>query len=156
VGISATDAEYIVPLDADDWIEPTYVGRCLEKMANGVGVVATQMVWPGGEIESPQPPFTVGRLVQRNLLFSCSMFKATAWDDAGGYSEDWHLWEDWDFWLRIVEQGWEIATVMEPLFHFGHRNLGEMPKHLTPAMRAEWTMNVKSAHAKRMMARVKA
>jgi len=120
VGIALTLCEFIVPLDADDWIEPTFVERCLDKMLEDdkVGVVATGLKWPDGREQWPREPFTREAFLTGNRLFTCSMLRRQCWLDVGGYDTDRRLFEDWLFWARIVEAGWKIATVPEALFHY--------------------------------------
>jgi glycosyltransferase involved in cell wall biosynthesis len=118
VGISAARSEFIVPLDADDRIEPNYVERCLERMEPGVGVVAPSLVWPDGRVAHALPPFTAERFLTGNLMFGCSMFRKTAWEQVSGYDEQRDLYEDWLLWGQIVAHGWRIAELREPLFHY--------------------------------------
>lgn len=118
VGITYTNSEFILPLDADDWVEPTMVERCLEKMSTRVGVAAPELIWPGGRVQKPIPPFTVEHFKTGNLLFTCSMFRRVAWEQVGGYDEYPFTYEDWEFWASIVKAGWQIEVVHEPLFHY--------------------------------------
>jgi glycosyltransferase involved in cell wall biosynthesis len=118
VGIAAASSEFIVPLDADDWIEPTYIERCLKKMTDGIGVVAPALRWPHGGVALTSPPFTIEHFLTGNLLFCCSMFRRQCWEQVGGYDESPDIYEDWDFWLRIVKAGWRIEPLNEPLFHY--------------------------------------
>jgi len=119
VGIRATTCDYIVPLDADDWIEENFVERCLPLMDDpATGVVATGLVWPSGRVQWPVPPFTPEAFLTGNRLFCCSLFRRQCFIDVGGYSTDSGIFEDWAFWARIVLAGWKIAMVREPLFHY--------------------------------------
>jgi autotransporter strand-loop-strand O-heptosyltransferase len=122
--------EYIVPLDADDWIDPSYIERCLEQMTEGVGVVSTQLRWPDDSIQIPDPPFTVERLLERNRLFSCSMIRLEALASVGWYDEHPQLFEDWLLWGVMVADGWQIGIVPEPLFHFTSRNCGDRDERM--------------------------
>src|SRR5690242_10180369 len=90
VGIAATTTDFIVPLDADDWIDMQYISRCLwgfRRRAPNLGVAAPALCWPGGHVQLTNPPFTVERFLEENLLFSCSMFRRQCWKDVGGYDE---------------------------------------------------------------------
>jgi autotransporter strand-loop-strand O-heptosyltransferase len=145
-GVENSLAEFIVPLDADDWIEPTYIERCLERMTDGVGVVATQLQWPDGGIQVPDPPFTVERLLERNRLFSCSMIRRAAFEAIEGYDEHPALFEDWDMWLRMVAAGWQIGVVDEPLFHFTSRNCGEFDERMSREQEREYADYMRTKH----------
>jgi autotransporter strand-loop-strand O-heptosyltransferase len=114
------EADFIVTLDADDWIEPSFIERSIEQM-QGKDIVATQMRLQNGDIWMPAPPFTIERFVDRNLIFTTSMFRMSLWGKLGGFCEDPECYEDWDFWLRAVLGGAAIGLVNEPLFnHMEH------------------------------------
>ena len=120
VGIQSTACEFIVPLDADDWIEHNYVERCLDVMLRdeSVGAVAPDLVWPDGRVQSTLPPFTVDRFLQGNLIFCCSMLRRKAWKEVGGYDESPAIFEDWLLWGSLAACGWKILPLREPLFHY--------------------------------------
>ena len=115
------DAEFIVPLDSDDWVELNYVERCLSVFRSDIkgdlGVVAPSLRWPNGRIQHAVPPFTVEEFLTGNRLFTCSMFRRRCWKEVGGYDEG-PTYEDWEFWLQIVKAGWRIEALREPLFHY--------------------------------------
>lgn len=118
VGIAATDCELILPLDADDWIEPTYLERTIPAMTDGIGVVATGLVWPGGRIQWPVEPITRETLLTGNRLFTCSLFRKQCWQEVGGYDTERRIYEDWLFFGAIAAHGWKFAVVREGLFHY--------------------------------------
>jgi autotransporter strand-loop-strand O-heptosyltransferase len=154
VGITSSNCDFIVPLDADDWIGPTYIERCLEKMNNReVAVVTTQLRWNDGRIQYPDAPFTIERLYWRNRLFSCSMLRRSVIEQIGGYvvaPPQGIVNEDWDLWLRVVENGYKIAVVDEPLFHFTSRGPGERDTRYSLAHEAKFHAELKRRHQERM------
>lgn len=119
VGIQHTDCEFIVPLDSDDWIEPTFIERCLERMKDeAVGVVATGLVWPDGRAQWPVEPMTARAFLTGNRLFCCSMFRRVCWEQIGGYPTDERMYEDWGLFGAIAARGWRFDVVREGLFHY--------------------------------------
>lgn len=45
------------------------------------------------------------------------MFRKSMWEKIGGYDESMRLgYEDWEFWLRAVKNGYRVTVVSEPLF----------------------------------------
>jgi len=148
IGIAATKAEFIVPLDADDWIEPGYIERCVKILAwGGIGVAAPALRWPDGQVQLAKPPFTVERFLEENLLFSCSMFRRQCWQDVGGYDEYRRTYEDWDFWLRILKAGWCIEALDEPLFHYCPRE-GSSSHRMKPGDHEEYVRYIREKHGK--------
>jgi len=119
-GIQQTRCEFIVPLDADDWIESNYIERCLDPLLadEQIGAVAPDLVWPDGRIQPTTPPFTLERFLRGNLMFCASMFRREAWESVGGYNEAEGIYEDWLFWGSLVAVGWKIVPLHESLFHY--------------------------------------
>jgi len=111
---------YILPLDADDWLEPEYLActvPVLDAATPRVGVVYTWIgltghhhgVWRTGG-------FTLQELLARCTIHVTSLFRRTLWEDVGGYDPAFvESCEDWDLWLGAVARGWEGACVPEVL-----------------------------------------
>jgi GT2 family glycosyltransferase len=49
-----------------------------------------------------------------------ALVRRDAWQQAGGFCEqrDWQRYEDWDFWLRVLERGWQGALLPEELLWY--------------------------------------
>ena len=60
------------------------------------------------------------RLLISNYIDACAIVRRSAWADLGGY--DAHMpimgFEDWDFWLRMVNGGWKLHYLPELSFHY--------------------------------------
>ena len=118
VGIRSCSAEFILPLDSDDWLAPTFVEKCLEKM-DAADVVTSAIRWThNGWVQWPAEPITLERFLRGNLWFSCSLFRRAAWEAVGGYVEGVLTYEDWEFWIRLCEAGYRFAVVREVLFNY--------------------------------------
>lgn len=121
VGFVAAKGDFILPLDADDWLEPTFV----EKL---VGLL----------VQRPELAFTFSYIRMRgegygvlhknynffeqlffNQLPYCLMLRKAAWQEAGGYDESMRKgYEDWEFNIRLGCLGFFGAVVPEPLFNY--------------------------------------
>jgi glycosyltransferase involved in cell wall biosynthesis len=121
VGIAAGSAPYVLPLDADDIVMPRMLERtvaALEADAR-VGFVTTNARF----FESERNSWSGGDPRRERLLYDCRMipagtlFRRSAWQQAGGFHEQPDLlgYEDWDFWLRLVELGWKGRLLPEVL-----------------------------------------
>jgi hypothetical protein len=54
-----------------------------------------------------------------NYIPYAAMFRRTLWDEAGGFSADLKKgYEDWDFWMTAVENGWKGFHLPRPLFWY--------------------------------------
>jgi len=125
---SVSSGQFILPLDADDWIEPTY----LEKTIYGgmtdrrAGIASTQMVYHGqkeGQIVGIREE-TYETELRANRITVASLIRREALEQAGPWDINLKGWEDWDMWLRILKNGWKHAAINEPLFHYRLHNTG--------------------------------
>lgn len=121
-GIREARGKYILPLDADDLISPILIEKeykILEERSD-VGFVThwTQAFGTENYIWSV-PPFNTKKLLEENIVCVTSLFRKKAWLDAGGYNEQMNEgFEDWDFWISLVESGWTGYTLQEILFYY--------------------------------------
>jgi glycosyltransferase involved in cell wall biosynthesis len=119
-GIAATSAPAVLCLDADDMVAPTFLARTLAALEGDAqaGFVSCDVQFFGDEHNrwSGGDP-TAARLRWDCRLVSASLFRREAWRAAGGFAERAAMpsYEDWDFWLRLVERGWGAVRVPEPL-----------------------------------------
>lgn len=115
-GIRAAKGEYIVPLDADDALDPTFVEETLALMPSiartGLKTIEDTMV-----ILTPSPHTSKEDFKVNNQIFVTSMYPKWAWEKVGGYDEEMRAFEDWDFWIRMIEH-LEIKTIEKPLFMY--------------------------------------
>lgn len=124
--ITEARGRYILPLDADDCIAPSYVEKAVALLdaSEDVGIVYCKALKFGAE-NGPWnlPAYTLRELVIDNIIFVTSLFRRDDWEHVGGFSESLRLGvEDYDFWVKIVALGREVRQLDEPLFHYrvGH------------------------------------
>ncbi len=121
VAITQAQGEYILPLDADDKIAPTYIEKALAVFIADpqVGIVYCRAQFFGGrEGEWPLPEFAFPDILLGNTIFNCSLFRRSDWQNVGGYNPNmvWG-WEDYDLWLSLLEAGVRVWRIPEVL-HF--------------------------------------
>jgi glycosyltransferase involved in cell wall biosynthesis len=121
-GIRNAKGKYILPLDADDKIAPTYIEKAVEVIENNknIGIVyclAETFGYKKGSWYIPE--FTQKRMLLRNLIFCSALFKKQDWESVGGYNTKMiRSWEDWDFWLSLISIGCEVYRIPEVLFYY--------------------------------------
>jgi|HigsolmetaAR202D_1030399.scaffolds.fasta_scaffold00032_45 glycosyltransferase involved in cell wall biosynthesis len=132
-GIAATQAEYILTLDADDMLEPLFLERTAAVLDQRpeIGFVTTNVrfcgleegTWSGGD---PTPE----RLIYDCRMVVTTLFRRLAWQQVKGFSQDrsFVTYEDWDFWLRLVDYGWRGQLVPEVLSRYRVSNTGRLSK----------------------------
>jgi cellulose synthase/poly-beta-1,6-N-acetylglucosamine synthase-like glycosyltransferase len=61
--------------------------------------------------------FNTYRILFANYLPVCSMYRRTAWEDVGGYTEAMKGFEDWEFWIKLVEKDYTFRKINEVLYY---------------------------------------
>lgn len=129
-GIEKARGKYILPLDSDDIILPTMVEKCVDAFEKNtaLSVVRTDIALFGkkkGTIAFA--PYSFDVLLNRNLMVATSMFKKEDWERVGGYETALSTcFEDWEFWINILKEGGELATIREALFKYRIRKRSMM------------------------------
>lgn len=120
--------QYLVFLDADDWIQPSFVARLHKEIveASSAGpdqgrnishaycqerlVGMAQGLWA-------VPEWDFARLIVTNLHPVTALVRREHFEAAGGFDATMTKgYEDWDLWLKFAERGWRGVRVREPLF----------------------------------------
>lgn len=135
-GASEAKGDFLVFLDADDVLEPTYLARCWDALRTAPPNVAyayTQMRH-FGQCESlyESAPFSKQRVLEGNLVHVSALLRRGAFEGAGGFDESAKLGlEDADLWVRLLERGQIGVFVEEPLLRY--RQHGQSRNRLSPA-----------------------
>ncbi|WP_220039943.1 glycosyltransferase family 2 protein [Nonomuraea aridisoli] len=130
-GIAAAAGRYILPLDADDVIAPTMLEKTTAVLdaEPDIAIASTDLfIFTDAEDLPPQvlplPPYTKELLLQRLIMFYCSLYRREAWEVVGGYNESMRAGEDWDFWIGCAERGFDAYHIPEPLFGARNKDTG--------------------------------
>jgi glycosyltransferase involved in cell wall biosynthesis len=116
--------EYLVFLDADDWIEPAFVSRLAAPLAQPPGgpddashaYCQERLVGLGTGIWEV-PEWDPLLLMATNLHPVTALIRRDRFEAVGGFDESMTGgYEDWDLWLKFAERGWRGLRVPEPLF----------------------------------------
>lgn len=121
-GIAAAQGEYILPLDADDTIDPSYIARAVSILEENteIGIVYCQASFFGKKTGRwLLPPYSLKEMLIGNIIFASALFRKVDWEKVGGYNPNMKYGlEDYDFWLSLLENGAEIYQIQEVLFHY--------------------------------------
>ena len=120
--VSLAKGEFILPLDADDTIEPTYIGKAVEqfRLHPEAEVVYCKWRFFGVTTDAPELAYTTYRnLLVNNSIFATAMFRRSRFLAIGGYDEDMHLgFEDWEMWMRLLDDSSVVIQIPEHLFNY--------------------------------------
>lgn len=123
--IRTAKGKYILPLDADDKIAPTYVAKAVALMEQNenCGIVRCYTQTFGDENWKAELSYDFEKMLATNLLVATSMFRKQDWERVGGYKTSMKYgYEDYDFWLSIIEMGRDVLTIPEILFFYRKLN----------------------------------
>ena len=145
-GIALADGPYILPLDSDDTIGPTYAQQAAEVLDSrpDVGIVGGDIELFGLASGRITPTFDgVEGMLFENRLYTCSVTRRKDWEAVGGYPEHVPFAEDWIYWLRILSLGRDVHLLEDTVWRYRQR-----PGQMTRSMnRYTWTRAV--VHAMR-------
>jgi glycosyltransferase involved in cell wall biosynthesis len=126
-GIAATEASYILPLDADDFLHPMALGEMVVALDGGADIVATGRVNFGACVDLIDAQVALPSILPlTNQLGYCSMFRRVCWQEVGGYPDNYPKqgMEDWEFWLSCMEGGFKFAAIPKVLWYYRVRTEG--------------------------------
>lgn len=122
LGIQEATGKYILPVDSDDRIAPTYIEKAITVLENNknIGVVYCYAELFGEQTGKwDLPDYKFEHMLLDNIVFVTSMFRKEDWEQVGGFKTNMeHGMEDYDFWLSILELGREIYQIPETLFYY--------------------------------------
>ena len=116
-GIAASAGRYILPLDADDLIEPLMLAHgvsVLEQRPDASIVYSDRrdfgdfdQIWTAGRFE-------LERLKYFNQLTYCALFRRSLWQSVGGYRSNVDGFDDWDFWIGCAAKKATAVHLPQP------------------------------------------
>ncbi|MBQ9183247.1 MAG: glycosyltransferase family 2 protein [Neisseriaceae bacterium] len=120
--ISMAQGDYILPLDADDKIHPTYIEKAVNILENNpkIGVVYAKACFFGNqdglwELEN----FNKEKMLFDNLVYAAALFRKTDFFRVGGFNQNMRGgYEDWDLWLSFIEHDFDFYRIEEVLFFY--------------------------------------
>ncbi|MHA6483032.1 glycosyltransferase [Paenibacillus sp. strain BS8-2] len=134
-GIKVSSGKYILPLDSDDKIDASYIEKAVQilEQNSSIGVVycyANLFGLKSGRWELPTYSFE--KMLLDNIVFVTALFHKREWERVGGFNEKMkHGMEDYDFWIAILDLGFEIHQIPEVLFHYRIKPVSRTTEFMT-------------------------
>ncbi len=139
-GLMLCKTEAILFLDADDWLDPTYLEKTLP-LLKGADVVLTGLqehgptrngtYMPG--YDKPYDQVSLEDMIAMNRFYYCSLLRTSLMRECGGYNplmagpyNQGGGYEDHDMWVDLMKRGARFAAVQEPLFHYDTTSTSSM------------------------------
>ena len=119
-GVSNAFGKYIICLDSDDVIDPTFIEKStlILETSPDSSLITTHRddfgVLNERTINSKYNPL---HLYDNNMVITAAQFRKEAWEVSGGYKSN-IGYEDWEFWLSLGERGFWGRLLPEALFKY--------------------------------------
>ena len=148
-GIEGASGEYILPLDGDDKIAPSFLAKTLQVFRDDPD---TMLVYTQVELfEAKQglwdlKEFSLRNLATENIIVCTALYRKKEWVRTGGYDEQikYH-WEDWELWINMLKDGGKVKRIDEPLFFYRIRPMSGL-RSQTPEKMAYMRKYITSKH----------
>ena len=127
IGIAHSSGEYILPLDGDDIIEPSYIQKAIDWFDSHP---ETKLVYCKASLfgarsgEWALDDYDYDRFIWANCIFCSAIYKRKDYDLTQGYNPNMKYGnEDWDFWLSFLQKGDIVHRIDEVLFRYRVKEL---------------------------------
>jgi glycosyltransferase involved in cell wall biosynthesis len=147
-GFRAANCEFVIPLDADDLLDPGFAATCLPYLKSEplVAFAYTDYRLFGTEnYVTRLKDYNLYALLDQNVLTYAAVIRRSHWEECCGYDESMsNGYEDWEFWLRLGEREHFGRHVSGVLFHYrkhGPSLLDSARKH-----HSELVEHIRQAH----------
>jgi glycosyltransferase involved in cell wall biosynthesis len=118
-GINEAKGKYICCLDADDKLHPTYIEKAITIMEANAGI---SFIWTWVQVFGNEDrvwyteQFHAYNMLFWSYLTVPSVFRKSTWETCGGFREEMREGcEDWEFWIRLVGNGFRGFRISEKL-----------------------------------------
>ena len=116
IGLNRASGSIVVFLDADDKIAPDYLEKTVPLMADGIDIVCADIQTFGSDsliLESKLSTPDANNMPVSSLVRKEAALRVNGYDST-------MMWDDWDFWLRLLNSGSKVAFLHEALFYYRH------------------------------------
>ncbi|MBR4276280.1 MAG: glycosyltransferase [Prevotella sp.] len=120
--ISMSQGEYILALDADDIIAPTYIEKAIEHFDKhpNTKIVYCQADFFGSVNKHWElPAYKYCEFIYNNCIFCSAIYRREDYNRTRGYNSNMKaIFEDWDFFLSMLNENDEVYCIPETLFFY--------------------------------------
>jgi len=131
-GIAAAIGEYVLPLDADDWLEPDAIDKLVCALeGNQSASFAYSYLWLEGEAQGVLcKSYNYFEQLFLNQIPYSLLMRRSLWKKLGGQDETMRRgYEDWEFNIRLGACGHTGVVVPSPLVHYRVSSKGMLLTH---------------------------
>jgi glycosyltransferase involved in cell wall biosynthesis len=161
-GFRAAHGTYILPLDADDRLAPTFVAECvaaLQANPEAAFVYTDYRVFGDTVYVERLDSYNLYNLLDRNTIPYASLIRRADWELVRGYDESVRVnYEDWELWLRLGERGRFGYHLPRVLFEYrkSGRSMFSLAQEHDKELRGRIRANHPDLYSQESSARIKA
>ncbi len=125
LALKHSQGEYVLPVDADDKIDPNFIAEAVAVIEGDAEVkaVTCRCEFFGNRTgEWNLPEFDRHKLALDNRLCASSMYRRHDAMRIGGYSELVAAREDWEFWISMLKDGGKVVKLPSVGFYYRVRS----------------------------------
>ena len=126
-GIKLSSGKYILPLDADDKIDPTYLEKAISYLESNpqckLVYCKTEFFGEKNGIFS-LPEYSYDKEIWVNCIINSAIFRRSDFEKTAGYNSNMRYgFEDWDFYLSLLTPTDEVFQINEILFSYRQKKV---------------------------------
>jgi glycosyltransferase involved in cell wall biosynthesis len=130
LGMSMSNTKYVMCLDPDDKISPTYLENGIKYLDEHDDCVlyygkAKMFYDDGTEDYWDLPEYNYVKLLKKNCIYSSCILRKSCYDTTNGYDENMTGYEDWDFLIRYLHGNKKVYMTDDVVFYY-RRHDGSM------------------------------
>jgi glycosyltransferase EpsE len=122
-GLLVSRGNYIARLDSDDQSKSNRLSLQIQRVAedSSIAVVASPVLTTFDELSYSQSKYLSAEEIKNKIQYvnclhhSSVLMKKEVIIKVGGYNEFYSTSQDYDLWFRVLDQGYKIVMVKEPL-----------------------------------------
>jgi len=140
-GIEIAKGEWILPLDADDIISPSYLYLASKKFNNHYDLIyCNAKLFGSVNSDWILKDYSLENLALHNIIFCSSFFRKDSWLRIGGYDENLRSGlEDWDFWISLLKNGGAVYKIPDVCFYYRIKEIS-MAINLNNSLNKDYTL----------------
>ena len=121
IGASLAKGHYLLFLDSDDTIAPTFIEKSIDVLEKNpeVKIVYSQSEFSGTKSGRWNlPAYHFKSFLLNNCIPITALIRQNEFEQVGGFDESLTFYEDWELWIQLVATGGKVHQIQEPLFYY--------------------------------------
>lgn len=132
IGISKAKGTYVLPLDADDYVEYNYIECLVKGFTEGNYIKVTYgsvKMFGTSQKDYSLEQYRFEALKLANMIHVSGMFRKSDFNKIDGYDENMvYGYEDWEFWINLLKNGGQAKLITDTILYYRQKEVSRMTK----------------------------